>query len=1340
MDVYEADSQLASLIFLETTGQIESAIRKIRLVNGSLKPDFIIEGSKAYNPIFISTTLVPNLGICANSEHKSIADEARKMLNHLVMLMAGMNPKLYFSILKSTFEYPKTAPYTVLLTPGLTLALSNKSEHFQLKNTPLLWQICKNVTTKTYNTVPFFVWKLFGKYIPDQEIELFYKKHHTEEYGRIMGALTVRNPDHYIPSILENSPYEFIGKYFQALLRLSKNIDFDPVFNRLTAIEDIADPKCYDFVNTVPFILTHINEIPPEKVAIYKSYFLTYKEILKDTSMSHKLQSSLYMIIMRASKLGLFPTDDLIEMLHFEEEDNIFDQCVAIYVAGDLIETVESLRKPFYSLLTFAVKQRFNQLFLTTIDVIKKKVESFRRIDEDSFFEAIYQLVHPFKHTKDNVLTQLQILNQLSFDNLTDPRIRFDCTDAYNSMSVYSDLTILDEFAKLVSKMRPFVALSMIDFFGPQSRVGFQTAFSFEPPIIFELLNSRLLPPENIYLIFRKIRSNPQFAYQFFFNNLISYLRFSIEQLGYDFYAIYKEHGMVFRTTDKEHPWIDNESLRDLFHQIDGKMSDSSFGKPIVEALRTLYVIIPDEKLSGEQYLRLCLTSYFLAPCFTDDACKLFGKVYPETKKAILSKQQKETIEYLSTNFFKRYLPSSSSIEITKLAVIIFGSENKAIENVKKRVIDACEKDRSIAKIFAEHLEQPLAPMKTFLSFIGVKKHEAWVSICQHIIPPSEWELQNGDLDMINELPRDEGIDEIHREAIERLNVESKKENTGVIIRKRSSSQALLKVQEITPFELKPVDVVKGPKIRETEPETLYNVISYLWHSKDDLPESLKPEDLEELTLSNLRDDRLVIGFLTYAYRTKYQLNVDQWISRLSTIKRNLLCIALFLRMVTFKFEEMPSELKQMIKEYLWDIGYGTMKKEALANAYVKESGNKWFFIRSIIGIDLEYFRDIPLIQLEYNNEEKYIKEFFDTANENTSLNEGYIAIIWHFLKPDYSELRQTYSLPSNFPIDPCLLPFDEQTVITKPIELSKEVISSMIAAVKRQKYYSLILIKLVYNIKLDQEEFNILINHSPESDSLLNLFLPLHYMEENPNIKKSIMFYENKPPSFSRAFTRSVFSIYSKPIDKVSLDEINKVLTPVFPGLCYPHIGRSSVFTWETGNSLSFLKYGLMSHKHGKQLKDDMQIPNQEATTIYKEFLKLDENELLRAQPWTSVDAAKDELSQLLLQAAVSETATAAFARDVFDTLSETIPTEYLLGLLYNPSFLNSKNFANVCLILRWYENLLAKKDNNDLIQFCQMFRTESNGIVEDEAKSKQLASISDPRTIADFIHPNPK
>ncbi|KAK8892756.1 hypothetical protein M9Y10_029997 [Tritrichomonas musculus] len=780
--------------------------------------------------------------------------------------------------------------------------------------------------------------------------------------------------------------------------------------------------------------------------------------------------------------------------------------------------------------------------------------------------------------------------------------------------------------------------------------------------------------------------------------------------------------------------------------------------------------------------------------------------------KKIVEKAETNTAANAYTEAFRvvenAKIPIKYSIDVVSYANTCYGGYKGAVKRFPKHIDEALSKSRIVADMFRNNLKQPLQPLKTFLSFVGPKEHAEWVSVCQQVIPPQEWKIRPSDaktIDALKDLPEEtKRIISDRFKALKNMPkqvplVKESYDNRPDYMRLKSPIQ-ILAGPRVHPKDKKsvkpgPITITQLPPPTESKTEnqppeeiiteeesdkenskdtensnvtensnatenpavdencgTLYEVISFLWHSRANLPESIKPEDLEKLALENPRNVKLLIGFFSWASTHNYKIDLTKWQNKIY-VKRHtnswLFAIALFASNIHCSFLQIPLPIIKVFQRCFTSFGYPSISKASLAHGYRHLTGIRWLIVRNIIAIDPSFFSDYPLIVIELTKNMDTFKKYFDeldTQDYNKVNFDTFIGINDILFNPARKEMIQMLTIPTNRSFNSKLYSFKDISVIPKQIEIPNELLESIITALQKAKNVSYNYFAFFMNIKMTKVQFSrvydIFFKDRQSSDLARKFMLPSLFVSETGKSAymedEAIRFYSRKPPSLTRAFFRSLLCQFAPPVKQDLILKIESKLEDVFPGLCYNGFGKSGIKMWQHHSlPLSRLRFGYIDDKIGPSLLHDLRVPSKEALTIYKLLFALPDKELELITNGKIKGMIRGELARFLLNTATSEGSDASFAIRTINILCETLGVANSMTLIARKESLERPNFFCIMVILQSLSKIAQRYKNQKALDLLKNLKDPESKLFENEERKKLFLNLESDDSISEIIHP---
>ena len=472
--------------------------------------------------------------------------------------------------------------------------------------------------------------------------------------------------------------------------------------------------------------------------------------------------------------------------------------------------------------------------------------------------------------------------------------------------------------------------------------------------------------------------------------------------------------------------------------------------------------------------------------------------------------------------------------------------------------------------------------------------------------------------------------------------------------------------------------------------------------------------------MNHSSDLRLLVGFFYYSYRNKIETReVEKWtkIIKFTEDERSLYAASLFLLTLNnIKMVKVPVYLSQFIHNGLRSIGYYGLSKSILQVAYRKESGMKWFFIRSIVNLDIEYYSDNPLIKVEFastiTEQTRIFQEFFESIPVLESID---------LLLSTFISLTRVFFIPEkivnlrNYPLaHVCLYNLKYSGNMPPPLRLEETFINSLLSALEKQPFFPVVFFMFFVHVHLNESQLkrihDLLEPRTSSSGSYFMYLLPAAYFDR-PGVKmnideKAAIFFSNRLPSFSRAFYRSLMMPFTPMFPQKLIVEIYDLLTPVFPPFSY-----NALNTWDQMNNYDKIIF----QKYPKNALEKFKIVSNETVDIYISTMRDPQYK------------QRKDITREVVIAAFSEQSNPNFAIEIVKAILMMGHGTGFKDLLHESEIVNSPNFLCFCLVFRRANSFLRMPN----------LKNEVADLINDPERKKIFLNLDQKEYIEKLIHP---
>ena len=823
---------------------------------------------------------------------------------------------------------------------------------------------------------------------------------------------------------------------------------------------------------------------------------------------------------------------------------------------------------------------------------------------------------------------------------------------------------------KLIKRYKIRVNVTDLDWFA-NSRVAFEIIRAPEVPFIKELIEYGFITPNSIKNVLKAFRLRPRVACRSMFIELLGLAKMIVKPLRYQI------------DSDKIIPpinWMDQIQINKLFFGTNSPFSLSIYGALALELLRTLLALFPFYKNPNEQIaiviMKFCL---LFVSSYTEISISLAIEVHRKVKT--------EATDRLMEQITQEQVPVKYAPFVFRALVESKGFE-KACELPQEQITQAIRYDREIASMFAKNIETPNETMKTFLSFVGIEKHKEWVDKCQHEIDASEWILADGDKERIESLPKDEVTEPKHAFVLSQIEENEEAEH----------------VSEKREFVLKPIEIKEAPKSHKFEEANLPNLISFLWFS----PKKLENEE-EVVNFSYTCDDqRLLLGIICYAERFNIKLDEEKIANKLNAKNEmSIISSALFFRSLKYSTNEIPQFIKDAIERCLTDLN---IQKHQIIDKFIRSKPLTKFLIQSIAALNEEYKDMFP-------KEESGIIKLLKSDEKHTVQQTcmGLSAFFEATYRPNGLVLNRC--IPTNYDWPISILSFTRESKPFNTMRLSRTMRDTIIKCVSNNTSLASVL------QWIDPTEVEV--NAANCKNALKFLFPSVMFN----NVVDFILdddtrkFFSVMPPSFTRAFSRSLFVQCAPMIPQKFLEELKLALTPVH-GAVLPK-----------GSSFIILPSALSLPKDIANAGYSSAIPElfKEATSgdcvSYELFSSFSDDRICKELKITDASIAKSEAAQGLIENSISSIIK---TKDSVNDIIKIIPIGEVVAIVCSRRLVNTKNFLSVCVAFSILERHIKDTEYEEVVK---AYREPALSIINDESHRNAFNNITE-ETVSSLLH----
>lgn len=1415
MDHTLAGQILSRVEFQVRSSAFDLAVNTINSVNSELYPAFLFPTSREYNNQFAQNAAFLYTIELTENPNKEVQEASQLFLKRWTYIISSISPIDFLTNLQGTFQRsPMLSKFITVFLPALGNAISLMSDDEVLHNFPLIQRLFHFVPKNKQSEIPKSLWQTIGKFSPEDEIIQVLQKNLDIKFASISPNLIQKNPKKFTGILFKEALSAYLNEFLKNCPQKYR-IDIDEAINRVN--KDCGYLGSAGFNSTCQMLgnLIHYNTYDfseNQKTGIKNILDKLYSFLSDDHCVANDTNSILITLI-EGVKKNLFEKDKLKKLMsqiqYKEECPQLKITLLKLYILFMEKDGDNSLA--YKALLETTPWD--DQLYTQYLEVIGENFTFLKELNPKIATKILWTIFHPLPIETNAAISIVKFLLKMNPTDVLNFQVESNLDyliDKYFGLNnkELSKLTL--QLAKLYKYSPP---LTKIDLFNDCNSNYITLVQNADPDLVKELLTSGIISPQNRQSLLTVMKNQPD-KYADFIVPLVNVLYMFCRVVG-----ITKDVDNCFSRCGLQKPEFTEEiitfdEMTELFRSIDGPIDQSCFVTFLAKTLDTFSALASDQSNRSQVNQNVFAKAAVLASnltllCpknvlnFVSSLHKLRPSDKKKKKKLFKSKKSEETEKETNSavagyNEAFRIVESSTistkySVDFVLYANSHIDSYEEMVKQFPKYINESLSKSRMITDMFKKELKQPLQPLQTFLSFVGMKQHEEWVNVCAQVIPPHEWMIRAGDMKIINGLkcvseetkrilqlrfalikgmpkPASEPKESyVYRSSYIRL--KNLKIKSGPVVHPKDNKAVKPGIIEIKQIPLKSTASNEYFTNEEEEQQeeininneeeqqnkgALYELISFLWHSNLDLPESIKPEDLENLAISHQRNPKMLIGFFSWANKHNYKIDLQKWndkfyIKNYSSIW--LLAISLFVSNIHCPFNQIPSNILNVIQKTVTAFGFPMINKQSLVYGYYHLSGLKWLMIRNIISIDTSFFNEYPLIVADITKNMDIFKKYFDEVNtdDDDKINfETFVGINDIIFNPPEDQMIQTSLIPTNRSFHSQLLTFKDISQVPSQLEIPKEILHSIANALQKTKNVSLNYLNFFMNIKLTEDQFervkDIFFKEKEQSILIQKYVLPSFYLAEAKKVQlleeQATEFYsEMVPPSMTRILFRSFLSNHSPTIENQSLvDRIERQMEKVFPELCYEGFSKKGIQTWPDALPISKLRFHYIDRSIGESLLNDMKIPCFESICIYRLLTSLSDAELailINSQTSNKFYSYKAEISKMLLETASCESSSSMFALQAASIVCETIELKNAMILIANKDFIVRPNY--LCVLIAFeYLRLTAQKDNNQMVlDFIQIFSNPESNLIPNDRK-KIFFSLNTDDSLSSLIHPS--
>jgi hypothetical protein len=391
----------------------------------------------------------------------------------------------------------------------------------------------------------------------------------------------------------------------------------------------------------------------------------------------------------------------------------------------------------------------------------------------------------------------------------------------------------------------------------------------------------------------------------------------------------------------------------------------------------------------------------------------------------------------------------------------------------------------------------------------------------------------------------------------------------------------------------------------------------------------------------------------------------------------------------------------------------GEVDPQFIAHAAKYLRNEKQLLAISIMNSYPQLFAKYQLLMSEITGTPDRIAGYFalfDTETTTQQFVDGMIAIINVCFKPDIKELIMRHSWPSNTVFPTECYSYRTLNTIQAPQSIPSDINNALVSIITKNivppaGYFTLL--SCIKHGRIQAIACDALtLMHDSSKTELPALLLRKYRVFGISRIPEDASDeFQNRTPSFTRGFIRSVISPLAPPIPQATIDSIVQQLTPVHPSLAYATIKPGTK---------PLLISAIQANIHGiytdSDVYDEFKRADFESLATLESLLQSLLHKEFGANPIVTADFKCIDTAKALLMTCANDPRGVLLASDLFDVVLSNVGVDRGISLICNREFMSQPNFLTVAILF------------NKLRKLCLPISTETrviNQFIENEMPS---------------------
>ena len=1321
--------QLSTLLEANSViGKDAEALENLTQLEDSMKTDLVIPFSPHFSPQTIEV-IFSKIFSLAPLQTPIFQDELHRFLNHIVSLMMSFCPSTLLMILTNISQTEDQIQQN-----GVIAVWISKLINILQLNDPFSIQLCTSLIP--YCPENYLVdisddfWVLLREKLTEEELADLVQKILHPKIAKQIVILCMKYPEKIIQAIIEKGSLKFISAF---LKYLPNDIVFDTIILNARigdAINlDNFEELMYSF-QVLPYLISRLSESrDSQELTALKPI---WKGIIKKLKNEDSYRSFFIDTLMHGASQGLIELDEILSFIDFENEKSPIVNCAYIRLIFTHLQNETIIEKmfPFFRRI---LTERIDEPYSLLIKSADKYFDDLKDINEDEFHSVIRMFFCPLSRNSNILILLIQFL--VNHGDMIGQINTKKFIDHILSSSMSDEM--LPYFIKLLKYTKTQISLNQLNWFGNNSHINFTLFPNIDAQFVFELLSSHLVNINHISDALSIIlNSRNSQILDLCVRTAFHHLKQCIEIIGFDIEKEIKDNKLIIPKNVNENvdTWLELDEIKGLFQKIQTIFEVSDFGIFLSAILNFIFECRVSVEMTQDEKVLFIIISRFLGSLLPVSAAKLFVSLIMDFNIQ-LSSTSENLINAVKNNeklFFDLYFPHNHFDSIVDASVTLYG-ENETISRFPELVKHAITYSYHIASLFSNLIDQPYPKVKTFLAFSNQEKHKKWIEECRKTIPFKDWIVDINDASKIGEIENVDmdSLDDYHKDLLQ-------------IPHDQDILQDDDDEEDLT-FTLYPVEIQSAIQANEAEPATMANLISFLWHSTQNIPIS-KLTSIEKFVFKNLNNSKLVLGFLTYSSRfPDFKLDIDRWVNSYeadSNDELSLYAASLVINSMK-QIENLPDfidEWKPFIFKVLALIGCYSI--EYLATNFYKTTGINHLLIRSAINIFSDELQETAPLQIaEICNDQSLIISAVLKIITGRTFREMYSEVISSissvfFTGPSICN----YFLPTNYKHNIRLLSFGDS-------------IQNQRAALVPEGFLTSLLQVLDQEIIVTYEFFTLLLNFALNTNQYIRI---CKLMDEKcpctPDhlrilaIDEMTEFYLCKPPSFLRGLFRTSLSKFTLTDFKPFIEKATIIsgIDKIYPTLCYANSHKVNMKPWDKATYQALLEIGY------NDLKTIMSAFTEMHTSPLKIFSALcnkTDAEIESSHAWPLAQDARTDFSKILIQITFEEASPTSFAKQAIDLLLSKIPLETVFNIVFDNKIIFQSlkadpisnvniKLLNMAIVIKNILKMANSTQKTDILEQYEEIKQKHLQSDESNKAIKDLFNISNTEIISNLLH----